>query len=917
MKSNSNQSRRRWWSGTRRRMLSRAGRAVGMSHADGRGVEALEPRVHLAVIVWDGGPDGLGTDFNDPVNWDGDVLPGAEDDAVIPDMPGSLVITITQNAALNSLTSAEAITHSAGTLTLLSFAEFNAPYLMTGGTIDGIGSVTMNSSFDLRAGTTLAAGGELSIGAGGSLVLSTTSGSRSIARDVRNFGNVNWLQGEIELSGATFTNELSGVMTVASSATVRSVGAGTTFVNAGLIHKAGSGILRFTQSSGQMIQVTNTADGVIALNAGTVQASLNSGSSFANLGEITLASGVVFHMATTGLFTSPTGSTIAGSGTFRVSGGTAQVGGTFDVPAWDVLGGQLTLGLGSYEVASLAVSGGNLNGAGSVSVTGIATLGGASAVIAGTGSMTVHAGAVMTIVAGTLASISRDLDVLGTLQASGSGITLRIFNGTVAIRPGGLFDISVPIPGSMVITGPAVTGHQAGSLVNEGVISRTGPGPLSFDSSGGVTNTYVNEASGIINVLQGVTSSGFLQSFANAGVINISAGAEFQPGELSIIAGSQVAGQGRLETRAVANGSVQLIVENVGLRGVSGPGTLTVDSHDVQFMSASCSADVLVSATTVSFQSGSGGAGNVTIVSGSITWPNFAAWSGTGVLTIGSGASLAFTGANATVARPLIVEGAASANSTNLTVSAAGSVLVAGTWDLLGGSILGDGTVAIDGQFNWSGGSMSGAGTFTINVGGALLLSAPAATISRPLVNLGTVTHNGTILTIPSGTTVSTSGTWNFNSGQITGTGEFAINGGTFNQTGGIFAGTGPLTIGPGASARIEGTLTRGLHNYGTVFLISSGLTLTNADNLNAGTIYLFQSVLDLSNAPMTHLGGSHITFEASDSLNLILGSAQRPSRKAWSPGMWATDSSTSMRAATSPARAISAWSAPFSFSTT
>ena len=45
--------------------------------------EALEGRAAPAIIAWDGGPTGNGTDWLDPVNWAGDVLPGAGDDVFI------------------------------------------------------------------------------------------------------------------------------------------------------------------------------------------------------------------------------------------------------------------------------------------------------------------------------------------------------------------------------------------------------------------------------------------------------------------------------------------------------------------------------------------------------------------------------------------------------------------------------------------------------------------------------------------------------------------------------------------------------------------------------------------------------------------------------------------------------------------
>src|SRR5205807_9191387 len=44
-------------------------------------LEILEDRTVPASITWDGGPTGNGTDWLDPVNWAGDVLPGPNDDA--------------------------------------------------------------------------------------------------------------------------------------------------------------------------------------------------------------------------------------------------------------------------------------------------------------------------------------------------------------------------------------------------------------------------------------------------------------------------------------------------------------------------------------------------------------------------------------------------------------------------------------------------------------------------------------------------------------------------------------------------------------------------------------------------------------------------------------------------------------------
>lgn len=44
-------------------------------------LEMLEDRRMLAIVAWDGGGDG--TSWDQAINWDGDVLPGIDDDVLI------------------------------------------------------------------------------------------------------------------------------------------------------------------------------------------------------------------------------------------------------------------------------------------------------------------------------------------------------------------------------------------------------------------------------------------------------------------------------------------------------------------------------------------------------------------------------------------------------------------------------------------------------------------------------------------------------------------------------------------------------------------------------------------------------------------------------------------------------------------
>lgn len=67
---------------------------------------ALLCQISLAQVIWDGGGDG--TTWEDPANWDGDVLPVESDDVVIDD-PADPIITVANSLTLRSLNCEEEI----------------------------------------------------------------------------------------------------------------------------------------------------------------------------------------------------------------------------------------------------------------------------------------------------------------------------------------------------------------------------------------------------------------------------------------------------------------------------------------------------------------------------------------------------------------------------------------------------------------------------------------------------------------------------------------------------------------------------------------------------------------------------------------------------------------------------------------
>jgi len=88
----------------------------------------------LALVHWDGGPSGTGTDWNIAANWAGDVLPGPDDDVVI-DVPADVTIV-----------------HGSGTNSIKSLSSRKA-LTLTGGTLDVAGTVQVDNTFTLNGGT--------------------------------------------------------------------------------------------------------------------------------------------------------------------------------------------------------------------------------------------------------------------------------------------------------------------------------------------------------------------------------------------------------------------------------------------------------------------------------------------------------------------------------------------------------------------------------------------------------------------------------------------------------------------------------------------------------------------------------------------------------------------------------------------
>jgi hypothetical protein len=275
-------------------------------------LERLEDRTVPATILWDGGPTGQGTNWLDPVNWAGDVLPGPNDDAVVgPAAPGqSAEVTLTGTAAVRSATV------SGGTLRLLN-ASFS-------------GSL-------VNRGTVLALGTDIVAGA-----LTTVAGST-----IRVVSDATYK--DCDLTVPSFTN--NGRIELISNSRLR---VGTTGAPTGTLTNASGGTITASTNSSQF--AATYVSGAAFNNQGTVSVGpsidllvATSGSS-SNAGSIDIALG--------GIFSFNRLDPIAGQEPQFVNSGAVTIGGGGAVPQ------------GLFHSQNYRHRSGSLTGAGQVSLDG-------------------------------------------------------------------------------------------------------------------------------------------------------------------------------------------------------------------------------------------------------------------------------------------------------------------------------------------------------------------------------------------------------------------------------------------------------------------------------------------------------------------------------------------------------------------
>lgn len=351
-------------------------------------LEALEDRIAPALILWDGGPSAIGTDWHVPANWVDDVLPGPDDDARIGADFSGVTITSSADVTIRSMTSAAALRINGGIFAIATTSAIENTLELSAGTLAGTGTLTVQGFLTWSGGTMSGLG--RTVGRDG-LSITGAANKTLDARTLDNALTATWTgSGNILAPNSPTMNNLAGAtFEIQNNATMQRVGLSRpTFNNAGLLRKSiAVGTTTFEANSnntGSVEVLSGTLDltlfggfhtGAFDVTAG---ATLSFGNAFVGDQHILTASSSVSGAGTVRIVGSQSFFSIAGfvtSGTYAVSGTTIiRVGraeflsnaimGSLTIESLGVLMGPATV-----AVSNLTWLDGHMDGAGRTVVT--------------------------------------------------------------------------------------------------------------------------------------------------------------------------------------------------------------------------------------------------------------------------------------------------------------------------------------------------------------------------------------------------------------------------------------------------------------------------------------------------------------------------------------------------------------------
>ena len=787
-----------------------------------RAVTATFVPVGTCTKNWDGGAGT--TSWDDPANWAPDGVPTATDVACI----GS-GFTVDHSAgntdAVSRLQSSGTLILSSGTLSLADATNASSATIFTqsGGTLGGVGALTVSGSFvwtggeQTDAGTTvLAAGASGTINAPGSAV------SLHGGRTLQNSGTLGWSAGTIyAYEGATVEN--AGTLNASGDDTLLFLGFGA----APLLHNTGT--LRKSAGGGtSTIAVAIDNDGSVQANTGTLALG-SADAAVAQTGSFGVAAGATLEFAG-GSHTLAAGSSVSGAGTVKTSGGLVGFGGSYNVNG------------------TTAVAGGTANVAGAAATTGTLTQSGGT--LGGVGALTVSGSFVWTG--------GEQTDAGTTVLAAGASGTINAPGSAVSLHGGRTLQNS----GTLGWSAGTIYAYEGATVENAGTLNASGDDTLLFLGFGAApllhnTGTLRKSAGGGTSTIAvAIDNDGSVQ--ANTGTISLSAGdggasetgsfggtaagtlVSFTGGSFSLVTGASLTGRVELAAATVnINGNVPATASSIFNQSggtLGGVGALTVSGSFVWTGGEQTDAGTTVLAA--------GASGTINAPGSAVSLHGGRTLQNSGTLGWSAGTIYAYEGATVENAGTLNASG----DDTLLFLGFGAAPLLHNTGTLRKSAGGGTSTIAVaidnDGSVQANTGTISlsagdggasetgsfggtAAGTLVSFTGGSFSLVTGASLTGRVELAAATVNINGNV-------PATASSIFNQSGGTLGGVGALTVSG-SFVWTGGEQTDAGTTVLAAGASGTINAP--------GSAVSLHGGRTLQNSGTLgwSAGTIYAYE----------------------------------------------------------------------------
>jgi autotransporter-associated beta strand protein len=617
------------------------------------------------------------------------------------------------NAGTN-LASGQNLMVSGGTVNV-NVNDVIGAVVLTGGQINGAGTLSAISGFDVRAGTASAILG------GGALMQKTTAGTVTLSGANTYTGVTTITAGVLNIQNATALGTTAGGTTVAANAALELQGGVN--IGAEALTLNGTGVA----SGGALrnISGSNTFGGAITLNSAS---RINSNANTLNLsGGITGTNQNLTFGGAGNVFVSNTSNITTGTGTLTKDGsGTLLLGGTNSFTG-DVLvsGGTLELLFGSALADTVLVT---VDAGAQLRVFNSETVGN----IAGSGSIQLGAGGVATLLTvgdgsdRTLSGAISDNVNVGSLTKQGTGsLTLsgaNTYTGTTTITAGTL----------QVGAGGTVGTLGTGDVTNNAT--------LAFNRLDALTVANAISGTGAVNQIGAgnMTLSGVL---SHTGLTTINAGT------LTLTNAGNTNSGG-----IIINGLTTRLV--IGATGAAGPGTITTNGSVISYANGvTNAAPININSNTTQLEVLVGSATQSGVISetagprplekiGAGTLILNALNSYTGITTITAGAlsagsDLAFGAGTVTLAGGTLTTNAARNFANTLTTTAASIIDNASFALNLNGALTGTASLNFTGFGTTTlgaNGTLTGVGTTVSLAANSILTLAPGVILTAPVI---------------------------------------------------------------------------------------------------------------------------------------------------------------------------------------